>query len=130
MQPTGAGVHKKKIIKVIPEVPLITADDLKEIEDFKNEDATANVHLKYILDRCERPDNNLERKKGSFKPYKTTITNVHDPIKEKERMKRKGWENTAATPPLIVHGAAKLLNISESLALQKAQTQRLQVYFS
>ena len=60
-------------------------------------------------------------------PYKTTKSNVHDPEKEKVRKKDKHWEITAATPPLIVHGAVKTLDIKESLILQKEQEIRLQV---
>lgn len=69
---------------------------------------------------------NENKKKELFKPYKTTKSNVHDPKKEKQRKQNKYWEVTAATPPLIIHDAAKIINLNESLKLQKEQTERLQ----
>ena len=86
-------------------------------------------HVRYIVNKVENPDN--ANKREPFKPYKTTKSNVHDPEKEKSReiRKTKHWEVTAATPPLIVHGAAKSLDIKESLRLQKDQAARLQVLF-
>lgn len=83
-------------------------------------------HVKYIVDKVEKAQE-TNKKKESFKPYKSTKSNVHDPIKEKQRKKNKNWEITAATPPLIVHGAAKVLSLNESLRLQKEQIEKLQV---
>lgn len=51
---------------------------------------------------------------------------MHDPEKEKHRKQNQHWEVTAATPPLIVHGAAKVINLNESLKLQKEQAEKLQ----
>lgn len=65
--------------------------------------------------------------KEKFKPYKTTISNVHDPEKEKLRKKGKNWENTAATPPLIQHGAAKMLSLTDSVEIQKSYLEKLRV---
>lgn len=84
-------------------------------------------HVKYIIDKVEKSQETNE-KKESFKPYKTTKSNVHDPTKEKERKLPKNWEVTAATPPLIIHGATKILSINESLKWQKEQTKKLQVF--
>lgn len=81
-------------------------------------------HVKYIVDKIEKAEVN---KREPFKPYKTTKSNVHDPMKEKQRKKHKNWEVTAATPPLIVHEAARVLSLNESLRLQKEQTEKLQV---
>lgn len=83
-------------------------------------------HVKYIVDKVEKVQET--NKRGSFKPYKTTKSNVHDPMKEKQRKLHKNWEVTAATPPLIVHGPAKVLTLNESLTLQKEQTEKLQVF--
>lgn len=82
--------------------------------------------MKYIVNKVE----NHEKGRETFKPYRTTKSNVHDPEKEKLReiRKTKHWENTAATPPLIVHGAAKALDLHESLRLQKEQAVKLQVH--
>ncbi|XP_015111920.1 DNA-directed RNA polymerase II subunit GRINL1A [Diachasma alloeum] len=120
-QPTGTGVHKKKIVILLPEETLINDQDLKEIESFKN-DLSSSQHVKYIVDKVEKEGNATRE---SFKPYKTTRSNVHDPMKEKVRKKDKHWEVTAATPPLIVHGAVKHLSLNESLKLQKVQAEKL-----
>lgn len=122
-QPTGTGVHKKKIIHMVPKENLIKPEDIAEIETFKT-DLLDTEHVKYIVDKVEKVQE--VKKREPFKPYKTTKSNVHDPMKEKHRKLHKYWEVTAATPPLIVHGAAKILNLNESLKLQKEQTEKLQ----
>ncbi|XP_012277587.1 DNA-directed RNA polymerase II subunit GRINL1A [Orussus abietinus] len=127
-QPTGSGVHKKKVIHLAPEESLITPEDLKELashtEIGKEEELE---HVKYILDKVEKSNSEqVGKKREPFKPYKTTKSNVHDPMKEKQRKKGSHWEITAATPPLIVHGAVKTLDLQESLKLQKEQAEKLQ----
>ncbi|XP_075969907.1 RNA polymerase II subunit M [Anticarsia gemmatalis] len=101
---------KEKRVKVLqPEKPLITSEDLLKIGELP--------HVKYIVEKTEikaKP-----KQVDQFKPYKTTITDVHNPNKEIQRKKHKHWEVTAATPPPIVHGPAKVLSIEESLKLQK-----------
>lgn len=72
-------------------------------------------------------DETTKREPRHFKPYKTTLTDVHDPEKEKVRKKDKHWEITAATPPLIVHGPVKPLCLNESLKLQTDQADKLKV---
>ncbi|KZC10835.1 hypothetical protein WN55_01534 [Dufourea novaeangliae] len=67
-----------------------------------------------------------EKKREPFKPYRTTKSNVHDPEKEKQRKSNKNWEVTAATPPNTVHGAVKVINLNESLRLQKDHAEKLQ----
>lgn len=116
-------MHKKKIVHVLTEESLIKPEDLVEIESFKrNSDVE---HVKYIIDKVEKVQET--KSKEPFRPYKTTKSNVHDPMKEKQRKQHKNWEVTAATPPLIVHGAAKLLDLKKSLRLQKEQKEKLQV---
>lgn len=110
---------------MVTEDSLIKTEDLVEIESFKKNPSDVE-YIKYIIDKVEKTQEN-NKSKESFKPYKTTKSNVHDPMKEKQRKRHKNWEVTAATPPLIVHGAAKLLNLKESLILQKEQTEKLQV---
>lgn len=122
-QPTGAGVHKKKIIHIAPEESLIKPEDIAEIETFETDPLDVE-HVKYIVDKVEKAQETNKRE--SFKPYKTTRSNVHDPMKEKQRKLHKNWEVTAATPPLIAHGPAKVLTLNESLTLQKEQTEKLQ----
>lgn len=111
---------------MVPEESLIKPEDIAEIETFETDPLDVE-HVKYIIDKVEKTQG-TNKKREPFKPYKTTKSNVHDPMKEKQRKLHKNWEVTAATPPLIVHGAAKVLNLNESLRLQKEQTERLQVF--
>ncbi|XP_032668886.1 DNA-directed RNA polymerase II subunit GRINL1A [Odontomachus brunneus] len=124
-QPTGTGVHKKKIVHVLTEESLIKPEDLVEIKSFKRNSSDVE-HVKYIIDKVEKVQE-TNKNKEPFRPYKTTKSNVHDPMKEKQRKQHKNWEVTAATPPLIVHGAAKLVDLKESLRLQKEQREKLQI---
>lgn len=125
-QPTGTGVHKKKVIHLAPEESLIKPEDIAEIESFGIDNPEVE-HVKYIVDKVAKAEENKQQKRESFKPYKTTKSNVHAPEKEKGRKLNKNWEVTAATPPLIVHGAAKVLSLNDSLVLQKKQADELQV---
>lgn len=100
----------EKTVKISkPENPLITVDDLIEIGEIP--------HVKYLVDITET-NNCTPKPTGHFKPYKTTISDVHNPEKEILRKKNKHWEVTAATPPPIIHGPAKVLGLEESLKLQ------------
>lgn len=125
-QPTGSGVHKKKIIYLPPEESLIKPEDLAEIESFKTEFTNPADHISYIVNKIENHPEDKSKKREPFKPYKTTKSDVHDPVKEKQRKQNKNWEITAATPPLIVHDAAKIIDLKESLQLQKEQSEKLQ----
>lgn len=116
--------HVKTITHVKPERKLITENDLTEIESF-TKSSTSIGHINYVIANTEEKHNKNEVMKGSFKPYKTTKSNVHDPEKEILRKKHKFWEVTAATPPPVIHGPAQILSIEESLKLQKAYTQQL-----
>ncbi|XP_029040741.2 DNA-directed RNA polymerase II subunit GRINL1A [Osmia bicornis bicornis] len=124
-QPTGSGVHKKKVIHLPPEESLIKPEDLAEIESFKKESTEPADHVSFIVNKVENHSED-KNKKIPFKPYKTTKSGVHEPEKEKQRKQNKYWEVTAATPPLIVHDAAKIIDLSESLRLQKEQSDKLQ----
>ncbi|KAF7395950.1 hypothetical protein HZH68_010000 [Vespula germanica] len=125
-QPTGTGVHKKKIIPLQPVESLIKPEDLEEIASFENETSAEPIHVKYVIDKVEKSQEKNQLKKEPFKPYKTSKSNVHDPEKEKERKYTKYWEITAATPPHIVHGAIKSLSLNESLQLQREHVKKLQ----
>ncbi|XP_059057010.1 uncharacterized protein LOC131850706 [Achroia grisella] len=106
----------EKQVKVLkPEKSTITAIDLADISDVP--------HVKYLVDKTEHNVNIKQLEQ--FKPYKTTKSNVHDPEKEVRRKKHKNWEVTAATPPPIVHGPAKLLSLEESLKLQQSYNTHL-----
>lgn len=101
--------QEKKVKILQPQKPLITPEDLMNIGEI--------AHVKKLVEKTEV---NIKPKlTGNFKPYKTTISDVHNPEKEILRKKNKHWEVTAATPPPIVHGPVKTLNLEESLKLQK-----------
>ncbi|XP_013194743.1 DNA ligase 1 [Amyelois transitella] len=100
---------EKKLKVLPPEKSLITAADLENIAELP--------HVKYLVEKTE--NNSKPKAIGQFKPFKTTKSDVHNPEKEIHRKKHKNWEVTAATPPPIVHGPAKLLSLEESLQLQK-----------
>ncbi|XP_050345446.1 uncharacterized protein LOC126770219 [Nymphalis io] len=110
------GTSQEKKVKVIqPDKPLITAEDLISIGE-----------IPIVKKIVEKTEVNIKPKvTGQFKPYKTTISDVHNPEKEICRKRNKYWEITAATPPPIVHGPAKMLNLEESLKLQQEHNKHL-----
>lgn len=126
---------KKKVIILKKEETFIKPEDLKEIASFKlseNNHSTSGSstnemdgHVKYIF--ANTVDKVLPNQRVSFKPYKTTISNVHDPSKEMLRKRGKFWEVTAATPPPAIHGAVQEIPLQESLRLQDVQNQNLKV---
>ncbi|XP_065355026.1 DNA-directed RNA polymerase II subunit GRINL1A [Calliphora vicina] len=73
-------------------------------------------HVHYLVDITETNVQPATREK--FRPYRTTISNVHDPTKERLRKQGKHWEITAATPPPIQHNGAQLLNLMDSVEIQ------------
>lgn len=72
-------------------------------------------HVRYLVAKTELQ---VDPQREKFKPYKTTVSDVHDPAKERLRKKGKYWEVTAATPPLIQHSGAKMLTLLDSVDLQ------------
>uniref|UniRef100_A0A1A9VEW7 Uncharacterized protein n=1 Tax=Glossina austeni TaxID=7395 RepID=A0A1A9VEW7_GLOAU len=83
----------------------------------------AEPHVNYLLEKTERKDQCV--KKDKFKPYQTTLSNVHDPQKEKMRKKGKHWEITAATPPPIQTNGTQMLSLLDSIELQTRHLQKL-----
>ncbi|KAJ0180731.1 hypothetical protein K1T71_004135 [Dendrolimus kikuchii] len=119
MQILSQSTALEKTVKYVQaEKLLIAPDDLLSIGEIP--------HVKYIVNKTE----NLTSKPkttGNFKPFKTTKSDVHNPEKELQRnSKLRKWEVTAATPPPIKHGPAKILTIEESLKLQKEHNMRIQ----
>uniref|UniRef100_D3TN54 Putative glutamate receptor n=1 Tax=Glossina morsitans morsitans TaxID=37546 RepID=D3TN54_GLOMM len=80
-------------------------------------------HVNYLLEKTEHKDHCV--KKDKFKPYQTTLSNVHDPRKEKMRKKGKHWEITAATPPPIQTNGTQMLSLLDSIELQTRHLQKL-----
>lgn len=107
--------QEKKVKVLQPDKPLITPEDLISIGEIPV--------VKKIIEKTEI--NIKPKKTGQFKPYKTTVSDVHNPEKEILRKKNKFWEVTAATPPPIVHGPAKTLSLEESLILQQEHNRHL-----
>uniref|UniRef100_A0A034VF17 Uncharacterized protein n=1 Tax=Bactrocera dorsalis TaxID=27457 RepID=A0A034VF17_BACDO len=77
--------------------------------------AEVEEHVRYLVAKTELQ---VAPQREKFKPYKTTVSDVHDPAKERLRKKGKHWEVTAATPPLIQHSGAKMLTLLDSVELQ------------
>lgn len=108
--------HIGKTVKHLqPDKSLITSEDLVNIDEVP--------HVKYIVEKTQSEQK--PKIGGQFKPYKTTVSDVHNPEKEILRKRHKKWEVTAATPPPILHGPAKILSLEESLKLQKDYNQHL-----
>ncbi|XP_013106093.2 uncharacterized protein LOC106086109 [Stomoxys calcitrans] len=73
-------------------------------------------HVHYLVEKTEVQV--ATNQKPKFLPFRTTVSNVHDPAKEKQRKKGKNWEITAATPPPIQHHATQLLSLMDSVEIQ------------
>ncbi|XP_034840331.1 DNA-directed RNA polymerase II subunit GRINL1A [Maniola hyperantus] len=109
--------YEKKVKVLQPEKALITSEDLLSLGE-----------TPYVKNIVENTEYNIKPKStGQFKPYRTTISDVHNPDKEILRKQNKHWEVTAATPPPIVHGPAKPLTLEESLNLQKEHYKHMKV---
>ncbi|BFF89202.1 uncharacterized protein DMAD_08004 [Drosophila madeirensis] len=80
-------------------------------------------HSLYLIDKTEPKEKSAVREK--FRPFRTTISNVHDPDKERIRKKGKHWEITAATPPLIQYKEVQMVPLAESATLQLDFMQRI-----
>lgn len=124
-----ARVKQKIVIVEKPEESLITAEDLKDIERIRSlnlsTDSTSSQldpHATYLIDKEHLP--NTTRIK--FKPYQTTISNVHDPQKEILKV-FKYSEITAATPPLLRHPGTKMMTLQDSCDLQMVRDKEMKV---
>ena len=82
-------------------------------------------HVHYLVDKTETQVQPPTREK--FKPYRTTASNVHDPVKERLRKQGIHWEVTAATPPPIQHNGTQLLSLMDSVELQAQYLTKLKV---
>lgn len=162
-------MHERQVKVLPPPATLITAEDLLDIESFKQgpdtpdsalvdqslssnasskdtsetiaaeiieidaaklkekhiSETTFDQHARYLIDKTEVQATKGEREK--FKPFRTTVSNVHDPSKERARKKGKYWEVTAATPPLIQHKEIQLVPLTESANLQMDYMQKIRV---
>lgn len=83
-------------------------------------------HVHYLVDITETHVLPAQREK--FKPYRTTVSNVHDPVQERQRKQGKHWENTAATPPAIQHNGTQLLTLMDSVEIQAQYLTKLKVF--
>uniref|UniRef100_A0A1A9X1J1 Uncharacterized protein n=1 Tax=Glossina brevipalpis TaxID=37001 RepID=A0A1A9X1J1_9MUSC len=80
-------------------------------------------HINYLLGKTESKEQPMKKEK--FKPYRTTVSNVHDPQNEKMRKKGKYWEITAATPPPIRNNGTQMISLLDSIELQTRHVQKL-----
>lgn len=121
--------EKKKIVRVEPPIEsLITAEDLKDMEEVLNLSTDSNSshldsHATYL---CGMGDQSPNSTRIKFKPYQTTTSNVHDPQKEILKV-FKHSEVTAATPPLLRHPGVKMLSLHDSLELQMVKNKEMKV---
>ncbi|XP_060650444.1 uncharacterized protein LOC132787425 [Drosophila nasuta] len=90
--------------------------DVSKLAAKRSPDTTLEQHALYLIEKTEVQATTAEREK--FRPFRTTVSNVHDPAKERIRKKGKYWEVTAATPPLIQHKEIQLVPLTESANLQ------------
>ncbi|XP_037956519.1 uncharacterized protein LOC119686119 [Teleopsis dalmanni] len=106
------------IYNQIKEENLQSKIEIDHVEESASADSSnlewIDEHVKYIVNK----ENQIVQQREKFKPYKTTVSNVHDPEKERIRKKHQHWEVTAATPPLIQHKAAQKLTLTDSCELQ------------
>ncbi|XP_067013066.2 DNA-directed RNA polymerase II subunit GRINL1A isoform X2 [Anabrus simplex] len=140
----GVGTYKKSFRKEKEEESLIKPSDLEDIESFKAKDSDkqstteqtdsrsstpnglinvpeGDLYIKHLFEIMERP---REKKREPFKPFRTTVSDVHSPSRV-PKPKNRHWEVTAATPPDPVHGEVKVVSLQESLELQKMQAAKL-----
>lgn len=143
-----------KIVKVVKShKTLITDADLEEIKSFGNgsnsleantdsdknslenrsnsslsETSSTNLepHALYVCDMARHPEKygNIRTK---FLPHKTTKSDVHSVEKEKQRLKGKHWEITAATPPIIRNAEVKMISLQESIEVERKHKEELKV---
>lgn len=99
--------------------------DAAKLKEKHTSETTFDQHARYLIDKTEVQVTRVEREK--FKPFRTTVSNVHDPSKERVRKKGKYWEVTAATPPLIQHKEIQLVPLTESANLQIDYMQKVKV---
>ncbi|CAG2063802.1 unnamed protein product, partial [Timema podura] len=119
----GANSKKHRVEKTMKS--LIKPEDLDDQETVLNEVASKSA---YIDTLCEKIDKPREKKRESFKPYKT-LTNSDVSLKENvpKRAPHSWWEVTAATPPPPIHSNTKLVSLHQSLQLQQEQAVQLKV---
>lgn len=125
-----------KVVKVAKaEESLITPADLAEIASFTTDKADHTKHSEYTQGPSLEPhavymcgiDAKNKDIKQKFKPYKTTVSNVHDVDKEKSRKLGPHWEVTAATPPILRNSEPTVLTLKESIEIQRQQFEKWKV---
>ncbi|CAD6995825.1 DNA-directed RNA polymerase II subunit GRINL1A isoform X1 [Ceratitis capitata] len=107
----------KSKIQSIAEKPLSSKSSSISEDSRSSTPAQLDVeqHVRYLVEKTEQQ---VVPQREKYKPYKTTLTDVHNPSKERIRKKGKHWEVTAATPPFIQHSGAKMLTLLDSVELQ------------
>ncbi|EDW14848.1 uncharacterized protein LOC6573301 [Drosophila mojavensis] len=106
--------------KIIPAE--IIEIDVGKLVGNRPTEATLEQHALYLIDKTEL---HAVKDREKFLPFRTTVSNVHDPDKERSRKKGKHWEITAATPPLIQHRETQLVPLAESASLQIDYMQKI-----
>lgn len=141
------GCSKVKLVKVAkPEKTLITEADLEDIESMTNGGSSRNSEAKFDANTTTTTDSDsaieLEphainmckfdqafdkdaKIKKKFLPFRTTKSDVHSVEHEKQHVKGKHWEVTAATPPILRNNPSKLIPMQESIENERLQKEKL-----
>lgn len=122
-QSTSSSCSGQDYSKTIPAE--IIEIDVGKLIGKRSTEASLEQHALYLIDKTELHAVATEREK--FLPFRTTVSNVHDPDKERRRKKGKHWEITAATPPLIQYKEIQLVPLAESASLQIDYMQKIKV---
>lgn len=138
-----------KLVKVEkPAKSLITEADLADIESMKEEiqaksgedslntssktNSTENgsvVSIELVphaINMIKKEEStNKAKGKHAFKPFRTTISDVHNVDREKQRLPGKNWEVTAATPPILRNNAVKLISLQDSIEMERQHKEKI-----
>lgn len=103
-----------------------TKSETDEIVANKTVDTSIELepHANYVMKKDRAFDGKSEMPK-KFLPFRTTISDVHDVEKEKQRKHGKHWEVTAATPPTMRNNAVKMIPLQESIETERQHKEKL-----
>lgn len=136
--------RQTKLVKLVKPPPsLITEADLQDIASIAAEKQTkhmangerveenstkASIELEPHAINMMRKDKAFDEKcimPTKYLPFRTTISDVHNVEKEKQRKHGKHWEVTAATPPTMRNNAVKMIPLQESIETERHHKEKL-----
>ncbi|XP_023709419.1 DNA-directed RNA polymerase II subunit GRINL1A isoform X2 [Cryptotermes secundus] len=127
---SGVGTYKKRYVTEEPEERLIKPEDLKDAEYSvsNRREGSEPMEDAYVKHLCDKFEKQREKKREPFRTHRITKTKPDEQsvnIQQSKKPLGPHWEVTAATPPPPIHGDVKLINLQESLHLQKEQAEKL-----